>query len=140
MLFFFKYICLITFLPEQTGKEPTWNFWKYIIDHNGKVLHAYGPKVSVLDLYNQLYNLVKKTPERKHDSTKKTVDADDAEVEEEDDDDNGEDIYEDDDTRDELWCSFVDGKCLNIFKRSSNIFWCMHVRNIHETETGRELT
>ena len=46
--------------------------------------------------------MVKKTPERKHDSTKKTVDADDGEVDdEEDDDDNGEDIYEDE-SRDEL--------------------------------------
>uniref|UniRef100_A0A3Q3IN23 Glutathione peroxidase n=2 Tax=Monopterus albus TaxID=43700 RepID=A0A3Q3IN23_MONAL len=35
------------YLVESSGKEPDWNFWKYLIDVNGKVVDAWGPDVSV---------------------------------------------------------------------------------------------
>ncbi|ELU03712.1 hypothetical protein CAPTEDRAFT_172308 [Capitella teleta] len=34
---------LFRFLISATAKEPTWNFWKYLVNHEGRVLHAWGP-------------------------------------------------------------------------------------------------
>ncbi|XP_061681655.1 glutathione peroxidase 7 isoform X2 [Syngnathoides biaculeatus] len=38
------------YLIESSGKEPDWNFWKYLIDVNGKVVDAWGPKVSIEEI------------------------------------------------------------------------------------------
>ncbi|XP_072024016.1 glutathione peroxidase 7-like [Amphiura filiformis] len=71
------------FLTESSGKAPTWNFWKYLVDRDGKVLHAWGPKVTVLEIYHQLYNVVNNikyskkedTTSSKKKKTKESVDA-----------------------------------------------------------------
>lgn len=41
---------LWTFLKEETGHEPGWNFWKYLIDHQGNVVGLWGPETSVAEL------------------------------------------------------------------------------------------
>ncbi len=40
---------LYRWLEKQTGKLPTWNFCKYIVDRNGKVVAFFGSKVNPLD-------------------------------------------------------------------------------------------
>jgi glutathione peroxidase len=43
-------------LSKQTGKEPKWNFTKYLIDRNGKVIEHFPSKVTPED--KQLVNKV----------------------------------------------------------------------------------
>jgi glutathione peroxidase len=40
---------LYQWLTAKTGKKPTWNFCKYLIDKNGDVVGFYGPKISPVD-------------------------------------------------------------------------------------------
>ncbi|MCA6078863.1 glutathione peroxidase [Fulvivirga sedimenti] len=40
---------LYAWLAEQTGKEPTWNFCKYLIDENGNVLGFFPSGVNPMD-------------------------------------------------------------------------------------------
>nr|CAB3250830.1 gpx7 glutathione peroxidase 7 precursor [Phallusia mammillata] len=35
------------FLKENSGRAPTWNFWKYLLDGEGNVIEVWGPRVSV---------------------------------------------------------------------------------------------
>ncbi|CAL8309449.1 unnamed protein product [Lota lota] len=47
------------YLAESSGKEPDWNFWKYLIDVSGKVLEAWGPSVSVKDIKPKVAEMVR---------------------------------------------------------------------------------
>lgn len=47
------------YLTETSGKEPDWNFWKYLIDVNGKVVDAWGPKTSVAEIKPKVAELVR---------------------------------------------------------------------------------
>lgn len=47
------------FFAESSGKEPNWNFWKYLIDVNGKVVDAWGPKVSVKEIRPKVAEMVR---------------------------------------------------------------------------------
>ncbi|CAJ1059445.1 glutathione peroxidase 7 [Xyrichtys novacula] len=47
------------YLVESSGKEPDWNFWKYLIDVNGKVVDAWGPKVPVKELRPKIAEMVR---------------------------------------------------------------------------------
>lgn len=40
---------LYKWLKEQSGEEPNWNFCKYLLDENGKVLAFYPSSVNPLD-------------------------------------------------------------------------------------------
>jgi glutathione peroxidase len=40
---------LYTWLAEQSGEEPSWNFCKYLIDENGQVMAFYPSAVNPLD-------------------------------------------------------------------------------------------
>ncbi|CAG5117434.1 unnamed protein product [Candidula unifasciata] len=40
-----------SYLTTRSGHVPTWNFWKYLVDHNGHVLRAWGPSTSPDQLY-----------------------------------------------------------------------------------------
>lgn len=40
---------LYAWLEAKSGKSPTWNFCKYVIDKTGKVVGFYPPKVNPLD-------------------------------------------------------------------------------------------
>lgn len=44
---------------ESSGKEPNWNFWKYLIDVSGKVVEAWGPKVSVKEIRPKIAEMVR---------------------------------------------------------------------------------
>ncbi len=39
---------LYQFLEEATGQDPTWNFHKYLVDREGKVIASVSPQTSVL--------------------------------------------------------------------------------------------
>ncbi|XP_029563735.1 glutathione peroxidase 7 [Oncorhynchus clarkii lewisi] len=47
------------YLVEMSGKEPDWNFWKYLIDTDGKVVDAWGPSVSVKELRPKIAEMVR---------------------------------------------------------------------------------
>ena len=44
--------CLV--FVDESGEEPTWNFWKYVISVEGHVVGAYPPTESVADVMNQV--------------------------------------------------------------------------------------
>jgi glutathione peroxidase len=54
------------FVLEKT-EPPSWNFWKYLIDPNGKVIQAYSPQINVRQVYPDIkklliqYNLIDKS-------------------------------------------------------------------------------
>ncbi|XP_077450783.1 glutathione peroxidase 7 isoform X2 [Stigmatopora argus] len=50
---------LYKYLLEASGKEPDWNFWKYLIDVDGKVVDAWGPKVSVEEIRPKVAEIVR---------------------------------------------------------------------------------
>lgn len=45
-------------LPESFVEAPTWNFWKYLVDEAGKVVHAWGPWISVEDIFHDVKQAV----------------------------------------------------------------------------------
>ncbi|KAK1164269.1 glutathione peroxidase 7-like [Acipenser oxyrinchus oxyrinchus] len=47
------------YLVESIGKEPDWNFWKFLVDTNGKVVDAWGPNVPVDEIRPQVTALVR---------------------------------------------------------------------------------
>ncbi|XP_028299579.1 glutathione peroxidase 7 [Gouania willdenowi] len=47
------------YLVESSGKEPNWNFWKYLINVQGKVVDAWGPKISVKEIRPQIAEMVR---------------------------------------------------------------------------------
>ncbi|XP_076010556.1 glutathione peroxidase 7 [Genypterus blacodes] len=55
------------YLVESSGKEPDWNFWKYLIDVDGKVVDAWGPKVSVKELRPKITEMVREIILKKKD-------------------------------------------------------------------------
>jgi len=56
---------------EQTGQAPDWNFWKFLIDHRGNVVGAWGPRISV----SELAPIVKKAIEAAHGDTSDSENA-----------------------------------------------------------------
>ncbi|XP_006149449.2 glutathione peroxidase 7 [Tupaia chinensis] len=48
------------YLTETSGKEPTWNFWKYLVAPDGKVVGAWDPTVSVEEIKPHIKALVRK--------------------------------------------------------------------------------
>lgn len=44
----------LIFFLEESGEEPTWNFWKYIVSVEGEVVGAYPPTDSVDDVMNEV--------------------------------------------------------------------------------------
>ncbi|XP_070605065.1 glutathione peroxidase 7 [Erythrolamprus reginae] len=47
------------FLIESTGEEPTWNFWKYLVDPDGKVVNAWDSTVTVEEIKPHVIELVR---------------------------------------------------------------------------------
>ncbi|XP_054836776.1 glutathione peroxidase 7 [Eublepharis macularius] len=47
------------YLVESTGKEPTWNFWKYLVDPTGKVVKAWDSTVTVEEIKPYVTELVR---------------------------------------------------------------------------------
>ncbi|KAG5275778.1 hypothetical protein AALO_G00124460 [Alosa alosa] len=48
------------YLAEVSGKEPNWNFWKYLIDVDGKVVDGWGPKTPVQEIRPKVAEMVRK--------------------------------------------------------------------------------
>ncbi|XP_022101692.1 glutathione peroxidase 7-like isoform X2 [Acanthaster planci] len=42
------------YLSNASGKQPTWNFWKYLVDRQGRVIDAWEPTTSVREIYDFL--------------------------------------------------------------------------------------
>ncbi|CAD5116842.1 unnamed protein product [Dimorphilus gyrociliatus] len=42
---------IFQYVIKLSGKEPNWNFWKYLIDHTGKVQHAWGPWSDIEEIF-----------------------------------------------------------------------------------------
>jgi len=47
-------------LAGQANQAPDWNFWKYLVDANGRVVEAWGPKTSVKDIFERVRSEVEK--------------------------------------------------------------------------------
>lgn len=48
------------YLMETSGKEPSWNFWKYLVAPDGKVIGAWDPSMTVEEIRLQVTALVMK--------------------------------------------------------------------------------
>ena len=44
-------------LAEQSGKTPEWNFYKYLVDHTGEVIAAWGTKTDVEEIFDEVRTL-----------------------------------------------------------------------------------
>eukprot|EP00057_Strongylocentrotus_purpuratus_P007662 XP_011662136.1 PREDICTED: glutathione peroxidase 7-like [Strongylocentrotus purpuratus] len=44
------------YLTSNAHQEPTWNFWKFLVDSEGKVKDAWGPDVPIHSIYGELLN------------------------------------------------------------------------------------
>ncbi|XP_014863090.1 PREDICTED: glutathione peroxidase 7 [Poecilia mexicana] len=47
------------YLAEVSGKEPDWNFWKFLIDVDGRVVDGWGPKVPVSEIRPKIADMVR---------------------------------------------------------------------------------
>lgn len=54
------------FLIETSGKTPTWNFWKYLVNENGVVLNAWGPQTSFTEVYKHVKEAIDKPRVNQH--------------------------------------------------------------------------
>uniref|UniRef100_A0A8C8R6W6 Glutathione peroxidase n=1 Tax=Pelusios castaneus TaxID=367368 RepID=A0A8C8R6W6_9SAUR len=55
------------YLIESTGEEPTWNFWKYLVAPNGKVVKAWDSTVIIEEIKPYITELVRKIILKKKD-------------------------------------------------------------------------
>ncbi|XP_077309429.1 glutathione peroxidase 7 [Lithobates pipiens] len=55
------------YLTESSNKEPDWNFWKYLVGPDGKVVNAWGPTVSVEEIRPHITEIVRKRILKKKD-------------------------------------------------------------------------
>ncbi|XP_033820863.1 glutathione peroxidase 7 [Periophthalmus magnuspinnatus] len=55
------------YLTESSGKEPDWNFWKFLVDSGGAVVGAWGPEISVQELRPKIQELVRNVILKKRD-------------------------------------------------------------------------
>ncbi|ETE73334.1 Glutathione peroxidase 7, partial [Ophiophagus hannah] len=46
-------------IRESTGEEPTWNFWKYLVDPDGKAVNAWDSTVTVEEIKPYIIELVR---------------------------------------------------------------------------------
>lgn len=50
--------CTTLFFYSENAKQPTWNFWKYLVDENGHVVEAWGPWISVEDITQDVIDVM----------------------------------------------------------------------------------
>lgn len=48
------------FLAETSKITPQWNFYKYLIDHEGRIVQVYPSRISVNEAFDDIHKLVKK--------------------------------------------------------------------------------
>lgn len=46
------------YLISSSGTAPNWNFWKYLVDENGHVVNAWGPRIPVEDIYHKIREVI----------------------------------------------------------------------------------
>ncbi|KAI0211146.1 Glutathione peroxidase 7, partial [Lamellibrachia satsuma] len=39
------------YIIRESGNAPNWNFWKYLVDHKGKVIGSWGPWSDVEEIF-----------------------------------------------------------------------------------------
>lgn len=66
------------YLAKETGIEPKWNFFKYLIDHTGKVVEVFPSKTSLWKhdpegIYNKIKKMVKEAKRFSKETKPKTV-------------------------------------------------------------------
>ncbi|XP_059162910.1 glutathione peroxidase 7-like [Physella acuta] len=57
-----------SYLIKYSSKTPTWNFWKYLVDHNGHVLNAWGPSVNPQQLHSHIKDAINNIPQEQTNS------------------------------------------------------------------------
>lgn len=68
---------IFQYLSRATGKIPTWNFWKYLIDHTGKVQQAWGPWADIEEIFPQVRTAVERAEDANQLSEDRTIVKDD---------------------------------------------------------------
>ncbi|XP_053393802.1 glutathione peroxidase 7-like [Mercenaria mercenaria] len=48
------------YLTSSFGSVPDWNFWKYLVDENGHVVNAWGPRTAVEDIFHEVKESIDK--------------------------------------------------------------------------------
>ena len=64
------------FLTEESKVTPEWNFYKYLVDHEGKIVSVHPPRVPVTDIFEEVEKNVKKArkaAKRKNSTVKKDL-------------------------------------------------------------------
>nr|XP_039271426.1 glutathione peroxidase 7-like isoform X1 [Styela clava] len=54
------------YIKDSFHSEPTWNFWKYLIDEKGAVINGWGPRVTVKDIKENIVGAIKKLKTKSH--------------------------------------------------------------------------
>lgn len=67
VLLFSSYVAPHVCFAESSDKQPDWNFWKYLVGPDGKVVNAWGPTVSVEEIRPHVTELVRKRILKKKD-------------------------------------------------------------------------
>ncbi|KAL4236610.1 Glutathione peroxidase 7 [Mactra antiquata] len=58
------------YLTSTYGKVPDWNFWKYLVDEDGIVVNAWGPRTPVEDIFHEVKESVDKIGYLKNEYTR----------------------------------------------------------------------
>ena len=61
------------YLIEESGKSPNWNFFKYLVDHTGKVVDVFPTRTSVEEAYDKVAKYVKRAKKHAKQATHKIV-------------------------------------------------------------------
>ena len=66
------------YLVLKTGNEPKWNFFKYLIDHTGKIVDVFPSKTSLWKhdpegIYNRIKKMIKDAKKFAKETKPKTV-------------------------------------------------------------------
>lgn len=51
-------ILMMHFSWTENSEQPTWNFWKYLVDEGGKVVRAWGPWITVEDITQDIIDVI----------------------------------------------------------------------------------
>ena len=60
------------YIVRESGLAPNWNFWKFLVDHNGKVLNGWGPWSDIEEIFPDVKAAVDKAPEVKSEDNDST--------------------------------------------------------------------
>ncbi|OWF47286.1 glutathione peroxidase 7-like [Mizuhopecten yessoensis] len=52
------------YLIDRAGEPPNWNFWKYLVDCDGRLMNAWGPWVAVSEIYYNVEQAIQDCQEK----------------------------------------------------------------------------